>query len=676
MRYEKYFPLFLLCLLISGAVAAPEYENAQQQLKIPKQENYFYRQVITDTIPTDSVQGVVVSTRLPDQLPLRGYYGNAVVLTAQDIQVSNAHTLPEVLSKVAGINFFDQNGSPADLSLNLRGFNTGEEVLVVVDGVKYNELDQNDLYWSTIPLNNIERIEILKGSSSAVYGSGVFGGVVNVITKKKGSNQLELAAGSYGYGRQALQFANSFDNFYFNLGGDFQKSSGYRKHAEYSIDNGFLGIGWQENKDSAGITYKKYNSYFSYADSLTEDELAQRRDQDSPAYDQRLIDGDLTAVDLQKSIDDVDLSLNISRKSRKVNYYGRARGGWGTGYTKALSDTNGAVLQLTYLNKLTVGYEYRLGNIDSRSYGLDKDTWVIGEKTDDIFSTKGEYAPYLQLFEKFGNAYLRYGVREDKIDYVTYDEFNKLRKDDKNFTKRTHSGEVGYNLWSDLAIFYSYGEAFKAPTFYDLYGPWGAGNEELTPELAKTNEVGLRLSNTLHDVSWSLFRTKVTDEIISNAAWVNENMQETIRDGYEISYERKHKDLSWYVNYAYLKARFADAAPGGSDVSGYAIPMSPENTYTVGLRYFIDRYNLNFEHKFIDKQYAQSDNYNEYDVLPAYNYSNFRLGYQALEQLEFSLRITNLFNQVFVSRAVLGGTQLYYNPADLRTGELGLTYKF
>jgi outer membrane cobalamin receptor len=597
-------------------------------------------------------------------------------LTAQDIENSNAKTLPEVLAKISGVNFFDQNGSPADLSLNLRGFNTGEEVLVVVDGVKYNEIDQNDLYWSTISLKDIERIEILKGSSSAVYGSGVFGGVVNIVTNKKGANQLELAAGSYGYGRQALQFANSFDKFYFNLNGEFQKSSGYRKHADYSVGNGSLRLGWRENKDNASITYKKYNSYFSYADSLTEDELAQRRDQDSPAYDQRLIDGDQTALDLQKSINDVDLSLNVSRKSRKVNYYGRARGAWGTGYTKALSDTNGAVLQLTYLNKLTVGYEYRLGNIDSRSYELDKDTWVIGQKTDDIFSTKGEYAPYLQLFEKFGNVYLRYGVREDKIDYVTYDEFNKLRKDDKNFTKRTHSGEIGYNLRNDLAVFYSYGEAFKAPTFYDLYGPWGAGNEELTPELAKTNEVGLRLANSVHDISWSLFRTKVIDEIISNATWVNENMQETIRDGYELSYERKYKNLSWYVNYAYLKARFADSAPGGSDVSGCAIPMSPENTYAIGLRYIIDRYNFNFEHKFIDKQYAQSDNYNEYDVLPAYNYSNLRLGYQALEQLEFSLRITNLFNQVFVSRAVLGGTQLYYNPADLRTGELSLTYKF
>jgi hypothetical protein len=74
MRYEKYFPFFLLCLLISGAVAAPEYENAQQQLKIPKQNNYFYRQVITDAIPTDSVQGVVVGNRLPEEIPLNGYY--------------------------------------------------------------------------------------------------------------------------------------------------------------------------------------------------------------------------------------------------------------------------------------------------------------------------------------------------------------------------------------------------------------------------------------------------------------------------------------------------------------------------------------------------------------------------------------------------------------------------
>src|SRR5262245_32121298 len=125
---------------------------------------------------------VVTATRFPEQR-LDAPIGMTVI-TAKQIAESAAKTLPQLLSQEAGIVTRDNTGGP-DTQIDLRGFGiTGDQnTLVLLNGQRLNDIELTTIGWSAIPLDSIERIEILRGSGSVLYGGGATGGTINIITK-------------------------------------------------------------------------------------------------------------------------------------------------------------------------------------------------------------------------------------------------------------------------------------------------------------------------------------------------------------------------------------------------------------------------------------------------------------------------------------------------------------
>jgi iron complex outermembrane receptor protein len=124
------------------------------------------------------------------------------VVTSEDIARTKPGTVQEALGKVPGIVFYDQTGNPFQRTIDLRGFNAqpNPSVSVFVDGVRVNEPDSNAVNWDLIPIQDVERIEVLPGPS-AVYGQNALSGVINIITKRgTTSPQTTITAmvGSYG----------------------------------------------------------------------------------------------------------------------------------------------------------------------------------------------------------------------------------------------------------------------------------------------------------------------------------------------------------------------------------------------------------------------------------------------------------------------------------------------
>jgi outer membrane cobalamin receptor len=277
---------------------------------------------------------------------------------------------------------------------------------------------------------------------------------------------------------------------------------------------------------------------------------------------------------------------------------------------------------------------------------------------------------------------------------VQTDNLNKsAERKTKKFSKRAHNGELGWNFIPDWQIYYSYGEAFKAPGFSYLFGSWGA-NENLSAELAKTQAAGLRWQNTYTNFGWNVFQTIVDDEIIyitDPLTWngTNQNAQKTRRDGFNLNIEQKlNTEWQVFTNYNYTKARFIDAeifdwtVLDTMDLSGYALPLAPEQVYSFGLNYAASNWSLSLIQNFVDKQYIGDDLFNEFDFLPAYTFADLRLSYAIADSSSVYLTVHNLLNNIYNTKSLAwfdssdGETKPIYTPADLRTVAIGTQWSF
>src|SRR3989475_5120530 len=175
-----------------------------------------------ESSPESLEEVVVTSTRLPgDPVESRVLPAKITVITAEDIQNSGSKTVQEAIQYATGIVMYDQVGNAFQQTVDLRGFN-GQPVPVTsvfVDGVRVNEPDFNTVNFDLIPLESIERIEILPGTAT-VFGRNALGGVINITTKRSRKDDkphFSVEAGGGSFSRQKYTFATDgpllFPNF-------------------------------------------------------------------------------------------------------------------------------------------------------------------------------------------------------------------------------------------------------------------------------------------------------------------------------------------------------------------------------------------------------------------------------------------------------------------------------
>jgi iron complex outermembrane recepter protein len=183
---------------------------------------------------------------------------SATTITAEDIARSPNQSLPDILSQAAGVQVTHLFGSPigTDDMVDLRGFGAFAQsnVLILVNGRRFQDLDSQGFDFSTIPLNSIERIEITRGNSGAVlYGDGAIGGVINIVTKSTAAapfaGRVEGAVGSYGYQEGRVSSAASSGPWSVSLYGNTVGSSGYRQNSKLNQQNlianlNYKTLGW------------------------------------------------------------------------------------------------------------------------------------------------------------------------------------------------------------------------------------------------------------------------------------------------------------------------------------------------------------------------------------------------------------------------------------------------
>ena len=167
-------------------------------------------------------------------------------ITAEDIEHSPAQSLPDILAQQAGVQVTHLLGGPTGTqdTVDLRGFGAFAQsnVLILVNGRRYQDFDLQGFDFSSIPLNSIERIEITRGNSGTVlYGDGAIGGVINIVTKTTSASpfagRVEGAVGSYGYQEGRFSASSTSGPWSASVFGNVATASGYRQNSELKQQN-------------------------------------------------------------------------------------------------------------------------------------------------------------------------------------------------------------------------------------------------------------------------------------------------------------------------------------------------------------------------------------------------------------------------------------------------------
>jgi len=450
-----------------------------------------------------------------------------VTITAKQIKESGAKNALDVLAKVNGIAFksFGPRGAAMGTMINevnIRGIDNGTLILVNGNPVswrgKYNVQE--------IPAESIERIEIVKGGGSVLYGSEAMAGVVNIITKTKAVNQATIGFGNYG--QQNYQINAGDNEFSVNYSLDkwnhldnisestADTTSGkYKKHFKGTtttnirdIKNESMGFNWHVN-ERMNILYNHYetkSTYARYVDSVSRTTSGVRT-------------GDLYNDRTYTTVQDVG----------QVNYHD---GGWkGSLYfNTGTIESNGAMnLDAT----TSSGNHYNTREKNS-TYGADvQKSWQQGKKTNYILGVDLQHEIYQSLpaySTANASSYMRnnwgvFGQWEQKFDdrnsLITgiRETWTTAADRAQNYNNFSASGQFLHKLNTNDNVYASIGQSFIMPTFAQMYGASSAAipNPDLKPQTGVNYEVGWKRLAGNHHWKAAAFHTDIKDNI--SASW-------------------------------------------------------------------------------------------------------------------------------------------------------------
>ncbi|HHH39997.1 MAG TPA: TonB-dependent receptor [Sedimenticola sp.] len=438
---------------------------------------------------------------------------SVTVIDRAEIERSQAMDLAHLLDGRAGVSMNVAGGYGQPTSLFLRGTNSNQ-LLVLVDGVRFGSASLGSTPWQDLPLSQIERIEIVRGPRSHLYGPDAIGGVVQIFTRQGGGEGVRLDADA-GYGRYHTFKGNSGisggdRNTRFSLRGGYIRSDGFD-----ATEGG--------NKDDDGYRNTSFSGSISHRfDTAGTLQLNALHEQGNTEYDGFSATDEYDA-DFEQSVFggryrftplawwDTSLSAGYSRDEQKNH----------------VNDVKSSVFKTTrkqagWQNDFTIGSETTL------TLGADFLRDQVSGTTDysrDKRDTRGIYAQYQS---GFGPLDLSAGLRHDNIQHFG------------NHT--TGDLALGYNFAFPLRVYASYGTAYKAPTFNDLYyqDPWGSsGNPDLDAEKSKSWELGLSGSPAWGTWRVNLYRTDIDDLIqwleVAPFTWQPRNVSRARIDGAELA---------------------------------------------------------------------------------------------------------------------------------------------
>src|SRR5437016_4680301 len=238
-----------------------------------------------DSLPSDTLAPVVVTgVRLPTTRELaRGLAGRTATLHAADLDARGVRSLADALEQLPGVTTSDELGATGQLDVSLRGFNVSpviglpQGVTVYVDGVRANEPGAHEVNFDLLPLEDVERVEVVYGPS-VLLGRNALGAAVNLVTRRGASppsRELEASAGSFGRYELKAHAGARHGVWDYYLGARYEREDGWRDDTQSRIATLFAKAGLLNHTWDATLSYSGADNKIFQAGSLPETELAQ-----------------------------------------------------------------------------------------------------------------------------------------------------------------------------------------------------------------------------------------------------------------------------------------------------------------------------------------------------------------------------------------------------------------
>ena len=618
---------------------------------------------------------------------------HTTVLTREDIEASAAQTVDDLLREVPGFSLFRRSSSlvanPTTQGVSLRGIGPSgvSRTLVLLDGVPLNDPFGGWVYWSKVPLESIERIEVVRGGGSALYGNYALGGVINIITRKPQSTGLQgtLEGGTHDTVHANLQADAVTGPLALALQGDVFSTGGFpivkadqRGPVDMDADSQHQAfIGRLEYTLTPQLSLFLAGSYFH-----------EERDNGTPLQENATQAGSIAGGGKLRTGDGSDWYLTVYTQLQTFH----------STFTRVASDRQGEALTTAQeVPSLGVGgslqWTKRLFTQHLITAGIDAQ-FIDGESDEDLFNFAGtmvtsrrESGGQQRFFGLFAQDIF---TPLPQLQITVALRFDDFRNGDASRTDRTlATGGVSRtdfptitdtSLSPKLAIVYRVTDAlswrgagyqaFRAPTLNELYRQFRVqnvvtlANPGLGPERVTGGEIGLDYTLRL---GWLLTLTgfwNALQDPISNVTLAppfppdcpagtvcrqRQNLGRTRSRGVEVEL-RYTPTRAWmfWASYLYNESTVR-AFPADPALEGKRVPQVPKNIYALGVQYLNPRLvNAAFLGRFVGNQFE--DDRNEI-VLKSFFVANVHLWRPMPLPLatagEIFLGMENLFNSTY-----------------------------
>lgn len=655
---------------------------------------------------------------------------NLTIISNKELQNKNYTEITDALKNIPGITI---NKNVFGTFVDLRGQGIAKSksnVQILVDGVNINPLDpaHGVLPLDTVPINSIERIEVLPGGGSVIYGDGTVGGVINIITKieaGKTYNQVGGRVGSYGsYNYNVAVGEKITDSLAIQIAYNKETSEGYRDGAKSNKEYFEGALNYKINeKNNLTFKYTRSNGKDNLLDGLTKKEVDSNRKQsgfnssigswESPQklklkrdtyslnYESKFTDK--SVFNIETSYQDTSNEWNSIMETYKypwAEHVGTKSNGLFT--DKKIQVSPKLKIEYGKKSQFITGFDYKKNTAKRESL----DPGYLGRYLDYQYDMEKEtFAGYIYNKIKINKFEFTQGYRREKSDYESKrysSEYalmwpeplpnlpvsKKTTKNKINKSMTNDAYELGINyLYSETGNVYGRFESgFRTPAPSEFVDKIKDGRytyykeNDLKEETYNTVEIGIKDYISRSFISTTIFYTETKNEILQTGNmpnyWKFSNIGKTERSGIEAQAEQYFGKLTLTESFSYIDAKIKRGNPDSKiNTNGNYIPGVSKFSASLSMKYdFTKKLNTILTTTYKDGYYLDKENTN--GKVNDRIVTDLTANYIMDNGLKLYVGINNLFGEKYYNDVYMSGDKVLYDPAATTNYYAGFEYKF